>query len=150
MRIVRSGAAQGAVIVEEAVEPSAIDEDILAINDAQSPGHLARSSDFRTRNVTLIQGGTVRREVRIAQGRVDVIEGPWSRRIGLIIGRLCLNLAHPDVLGVDELVLVESPVLNTGSDRPDATSLGLDEEATSAIYRDLCTGRILDIMAASC
>jgi hypothetical protein len=94
-----------AVVAKEAVQACAIDEDILRIQHAKRPAVSAGAIAARA------VGG----EVRVTQGG-DGSEGDWRRRVGLVVGRLSLDLGHEDVFGVVELVLVECVVLDCRAD----------------------------------
>lgn len=105
------------IVVEEAVRARAVVPDALGVNDAHGPGR---------RHV-----GHVRVEVLVVLGEGDVSLG-----VGLVVGRLGLNRAVPDVLCVLELVLGELRVLRSGADEPDG-ALGLDEHAAAVVDVDL-------------
>ena len=90
----------GVVVVVEAVQACAVAVDVVGIDDAQAPCF----AGFR---------------VRLAGGVVEAVE-PWERmlRAGgwLVVGCFGLDLAHEDVFGVGELVLVEGVVLDCCAD----------------------------------
>ena len=93
-----------AVVVEEAVEPSAVDEDVVGVQDAEAPGVGAGRG-----------GGTGGWEDGVVE-RGDGGEGVGGGGVGLVVGRFGLDEAGVDVLCVCELVLVEGVVLYCCSD----------------------------------
>jgi hypothetical protein len=88
-----------AVIVEEAVEPRAVDEDVVGVQDAETPG-VGAGRGGRT-------GGG---EDGVVEGG-DGGEGVRGGGVWLVVGCFGLDEAGVDVLCVGELVLVECVVL---------------------------------------
>ena len=85
-----------AVMIEKRIQSRAVDEDVRRGSDAQAPCERAVGGGA---------GGTSNVEIGVVEGGVHG-EGIIRRRVGLVVWRFGLDLAHEDVLGAGELVLV--------------------------------------------
>lgn len=129
-----------AVVIEEAVQTRAVDQDILAVHDAQTPALCIRHLD------TVSAG-------RVWCGREDgVVESGDARErdcgvgIGLVVCGLGLDGAEEDVRGPNELVLVESVVLDGGAVEPEGPRSGINEHAATGIDGQLGEVGVVDVM----
>lgn len=98
------GRTRRAVVVKERVQPDSVTEDVVTSHNAETPS--ARSAG--SANTCAVGEGS---KDGVVEGRVWW-EGDGGVRIGLVVGCFGLNLAHEDVAGVDELVLVENMVFD--------------------------------------
>lgn len=112
-----------AVVVEEGVESRAEDVDVGARDDAEAPGFFA-------------PGGFAVGEVWVVVFRVGG-EGRGGVRVRLEVGRLALDGGHVDVLGVDDLVVVQHAVFRAGAIHPYGAFFAFDEDATTVEDVDL-------------
>lgn len=124
------------VVVKERVQTSAIDVDVLGVDDAKTPGASAGL------------GGGARGEGWVV---VCGVGGEWGGGIGvsLHVGGLGLDEGHVDVAGVVELVIVQLRVLRGGSVHPDRAG-GLDQHATAVVDVNLLgVGTELEIVVGN-
>jgi len=146
----------GAPVVEEFVEPSAINQDFLRVNDAQAPA--IGVGDVGAVAVDVLGGG----EDGVTEGGIAG-ERDGGVGIGLVVGDFDLDLAHDDVGGVLELVLVHVEVFDCGACfclrsvdgldyytawllmrtiEPHVSVPGLDQHAAASVYGDLVIAAI--------
>lgn len=118
------------VVIEEAVQSSTVDEDWVRVEDAETP---ARSAGGEDRVVVCCDSG----------------EGVERVRVGLVVCGLGLDESHKDVTSVDQLVLVQGVMLDSGSVKPDLTDAGFDEESTAGVDADLGERKIFNIVIRS-
>jgi len=90
------------VVLEERVQTGSVDQDVVAGHDAQTPTLVARRAEVLRR---------AGREVWILEGVLLHGKRNESGWVGLPVWSLGLNVAHEDVLGVQELVVVQDRVL---------------------------------------
>lgn len=83
-------------------------------------------------------------EVGISQSSIDPGERERSRRIGLVVRRLGLCLAHEDVGRIEQLILVESVMFTGGADKPDP--LAFNQDTTSGKDADLGVVEVFDVV----
>ena len=112
------------VVVEEAIQASAIDKDIRGSENAQTPSFLAAG--------IAVAGTEVRVEVGVAGCEASV----ESCGIGLHVRRFGLDDTGINILGIGELEVVELAVFGAGAVHPDG-SLRFDENATAIVDVDL-------------
>src|SRR5215469_8869885 len=109
-----------AVVVEEGVQASSHDEDVLRVNDTQTPCHVdAIVSDTGELRIAALNG-----------------ERSWCGWILLEVRGLRLYDRHVDIIGAAELVIVQNGVFRSSAVHPN-WSLGLDQNTTSIVDVDL-------------
>lgn len=106
------------VVIEERIQPRAIDQHVARIHDAQPPPGLTRRE----------------RRVRVRRERG---EGHLGVRVWLVVCRLGLDEAEHDVCGAGELVLVHDVVLDGGAEEPQCARGGFDEKTAAGEDGDL-------------
>lgn len=125
---IRTTAAGRVVVVEKAVQTRPVHQNVAAIDDAESPCHLAWRSDL------LIRDGTVQGEIGVVQCVVPSVERVRCGRVRLIVGCFCLHVAKPDVLCAVQLVLVKGPMLDRRRNGPNRACFRLDQIASTAVH----------------
>lgn len=113
-----------APIVEERIQPRAINEDVSGRKDPQTPSFFAAG--------VAVAGTEVRVEVGVA-GCEAAVE---SCGIGLHVWRFGLQDTGVDILGVGKLKIVELTMFRAGTVHPDWT-LRFDEDASPIVDVDL-------------
>ncbi len=119
-------AASRAVVVEEAVQPRAVHEDVARVQHPQAPSVAAVSAALRAvrREVGVVVGGHWREGAQrcwwIWLVVADIVSGGYFfwMVFGCGIGLRCfgLDLPHEDVLRGGKLVLIQSMMLNCCAD----------------------------------
>ena len=114
------------VVLEERVQACSVDQHVVAGYNAQTPTLVTRCGET-------LRGAD--REVRV--GKSGLLNVVWHKStwVGLPVWGLGLNVAHENVLGVQELVVVQNRVLGGGT--PEPGSIGLDEHTTAVVNVDL-------------
>ncbi len=130
--------ASSAVVVEEAVQPSAIDAYDARIHDPQTP-------PISRRNREPVRGDRVLGELRV-EVPPRVRKRDLSVRVGLIVRCLRLNLASEDVLRVNELVFVLDVVFHGCADEPDRAGRAFVEETAAGVDGDLAELGVFDVV----
>lgn len=118
------------VVVEEAVQARAVDEDRVRVEDAKTPAGSARCKD------------------RVVVRR-DSGEGRERVRVGLVVCGLSLDESHEDVTGVGQLVLIQGVMLDCGSIEPDLTDTGFNEKSTAGVDANSGERSIFNIVIGS-
>lgn len=103
------------VVIKERVVVGSVDQNVRTAQHPQAPGHVAISADAGAVKCGIVEGSVCG----------ERLKGIW---LGLVVGRLGLQLRRIDVLGAVKLVVVQGVVLHGGADKPDWTSGGFDEE----------------------
>jgi hypothetical protein len=106
-----------------------MDDDIFGVDDAKTPGELARI-------VSTVPKLRIGRE--LSNVRLEGLGGGWVR---LVVRTLRLYMAEEDVLCLVELILVENCVLRAGPVEP-GRPLRLDQQRPPGVEADLVRGRI--------
>ena len=112
-----------AVVVEEGVESRAEDVDVGARDHAEAPRFFA-------------PGCLAVGEVRVVVFGVGG-EGRGGVGVRLEVGRFALDGGHVDVLGVDDLVVVQHAVFGAGAVHPYGAFFAFDEDAAAVVDVDL-------------
>jgi hypothetical protein len=95
---------------KERVQAGTINEDIIRVNNAETP--------------SLVGTGAPRENRIIISGiRGERCGGVW---VALEVGCLRLDQSHVNVGGIGDLVIVQDAVLSTGSIQPHWPQVGLD------------------------
>jgi len=93
--------ALGVVVFEEAIQPSAKDEDVTGLGYVQSPS-----------------GGLVGIERRVLPPREGGKERAGGRGVWLVIGGFCLRKAEVVIRGAGEVIVDDNVVFGPRSDEP--------------------------------
>lgn len=92
------------VVLEERIQTSTIDEDVLRVENTHTPSLVILCSTI---------------EDRISKGSVRSERG-CSIWVALVVGCFGLDQGHVDVLGVGDLIVVENIVLGGSTPQPDS------------------------------
>lgn len=111
------------VVVEKVVKSGSVKENFSGVFDVEAEGGSASSS------VGAVQNGIL----EVAIGR----ERSWERGNRLVIRSFGLDHSHPNVLSVDDGVLVKDIVLEGSSVEPNGSVGGFDQKSSSGIDGDL-------------
>lgn len=129
--------ASSAIIVEERVESSTIDEQ-SRVNRPETPAICVGNLYAR-----YVRRGKWRgRKDRVVLCRV-VLERYSSIGIGLPVRCLRLDLAHKDVASADEFVLVEREMLDCCAPKPDGTFAVIHKQTATGVDCDLVSAVVV-------
>ena len=121
------------VVLEKRVQPSAVDEYIRGIDDAEGPGLACLR---RASGVCWVAEGGVHREGRCDHG------------VALPVRSLRLDHCHEDVLRLLQLVLVQDIVLCSGAVEPHRALGGLGQDSTTIVDGYLPKIRSVEVVVA--